>query len=315
MKKIALVCLSALAISSLTVLSLAQSAPTNIINNATVNSPTTDLNPVNNTATTTDKLSYKADMAVTLSDSLTVVRPLSTDIYTSVLSNAGPSTVTELEYTFTYSTLDFSAFTSFATTSGTLSTPTITTVGTNTTVKYTITGLNLANGQSLNVTMNGTATANPSPSVLTTATVKPTGPFNNDPVSTMQDPNLTNNTATDTTAGILEADLSIIKVSSGGSSSATGSIGYMDSKTNQLYTLTITNNGPSAAQPVISIVDTIPLEVTPTNVTGTTCTAGPGSTAGLVCTYDPATRKMTFTYSSALPNGSNVIATVPVNIN
>jgi uncharacterized repeat protein (TIGR01451 family) len=315
MKKINVISFSMLAIASLSMISLAQSAPTNIINNATVSSPTTDLNTANNSATTTDKLCYKADLAVTLSDSVTVIKPLSTDNYASTISNAGPSTVTELTYEFSYNTLDFSAFNSFSTTKGTLSAPTSTTSGGVTTVKYTITGLNLANTESLVVSMTGTATANPSASVNTNAKVAPTGPSNNDPACTMQDPTPLNNTIPDITSGTLEADLSIIKTSTGGSSSATGVVGSMTSKTNQLYTLTISNNGPSAAQPNIVIIDTIPAEVTPTNVTGSTCIPGAGSTAGLSCTYDSATRKMTFTLSTALPNGSNIVATVPVSVN
>ncbi|MGL4759214.1 MAG: hypothetical protein ACRCXZ_07795, partial [Patescibacteria group bacterium] len=305
MNKIAKIAVFALALCTVTVVSYAQTAPTQIINNATVNSPTTDLNPNNNNAQTTDKLCYKADMAITLSDSVTTVRPLSTDVYTSTLSNAGPSTVTELEYTFTYDNRDFQSFAGFTTTNGTLSAPTTVTNGNLVTMTFTISNLSLANGQSLVVSQTGTATANPQASVNTSATVKPTGPMNNDPTCTMQDPNTANNTAPDVTAGTLEADLSIVKISSGGASSATGAIGSMDSKTDQLYTLTITNNGPSDAQPVIVIEDTVPAEVTPSNVTGTTCTAGPGSTAGLTCTYDPLTRKMQFSYNQVLPNGAN----------
>jgi uncharacterized repeat protein (TIGR01451 family) len=315
MNKIKILSVSIVALASLSVFTFAQSAPTNITNNATVSSPTTDLNTSNNSASTTDKLCYKADIAVTLSDSLTVIKPLSTDLYTSTITNAGPSTVTELTYEFAYNTADFTSFNSFVTTKGTLSPfSSITSSGT-TTIKYTITGLNLANGESLNITMTGTATANPSPSVNTNAKVLPTGPANNDPTCTMQDPTPLNNTIPDVTSGTLEADLSIIKTSTGGASSATGVVGSMVSKTNQLYTLTVSNNGPSAAQPNITIVDNVPAEVTPTNVTGSTCTPGAGSTAGLTCTFDEATRKMTFTLSTALPNGSNIVATVPVKVN
>jgi large repetitive protein len=300
---------------SLSTFALAQSAPETITNNATVSSPTTDLNQTNNSASTTDKLCYKADLTSTIADTLTLVTPLSDNTYNATITSAGPSTTTELEFEFTYNPLDYSSVTLPTVSSGLVSLVSTTPVGSLTTLKYKVTGLNLANGQTLNIAIPTKATANPSTSVVTSFNTNPTGPANTDPACTMQDPALTNNPSSDTTNGRLEADLSIVKTSSGGASSLTGAIGSMDSKTSQNYTLTATNNGPSTAEAPITIVDTLPLQVTPTGISGSTCTPGPGSTPGLVCTWDSATRKMTFTLPTSLPNGSNVVANIPVLIN
>jgi hypothetical protein len=315
MKKFIIELVAIICILSSSVIALAQAAPESITNNATVSSPTTDPVPANNTASVTDKLCYKADLSTSLSDTATLVKPLSDNTYTGVISNAGPSTITELTFEFTYNKDDYASVSPFTTSSGSPTIVSTTPTGNLITVKYKVTGLTIASGQTLNVTIPVKATANPATSVLTSFTSTPTGPANNDPACTMQDPTPLNNPSTDTTAATTEADMSIIKTSTGGASSLTGTVGSMTSNTDQSYTLTALNNGPSVAAAPITIVDTIPLQVTPTNVTGSTCTPGPGSTPGLTCTYDSATRKMTFVLATSLPNGSSVVANIPVKVN
>lgn len=315
MKNFIIKLVATICILSTSVIALAQAAPETITNSATVSSPTTDPVPANNTASVTDKLCYKADLTTTLSDTATLVKPLTANTYTGVISNAGPSTVTELTFEFTYNKDDYASVGTFTTPTGTATIVSTTPTGNLITVKYKVTGLTLASGQTLNVTMPVTASANPATSVLTSFTATPTGPANNEPACTMQDPTPLNNSSTDTTAATTEADMSIIKTSTGGASSLTGTVGSMTSNTDQSYTLTALNNGPSIAAAPITIVDTIPLQVTPTNVVGTTCTPGAGSTPGLTCTYDAATRKMTFILPTSLPNGSSVVANIPVKVN
>src|SRR5262249_7617171 len=61
---------------------------------ATVTSPTgvTDPDPTNNTATDTDTLTPRADLAITKDDGVTSVVPGTSTTYTIVVSNKGPST-------------------------------------------------------------------------------------------------------------------------------------------------------------------------------------------------------------------------------
>jgi large repetitive protein len=315
MKKFIIQLTSITIVLSLGVISFAQAAPEIIKNNATVSSPTTDKNLTNNTAETSDKLCFKADISTTLTDSLSTVTPLSNNTYTGTISNAGPSNVSEITFDFTYKNTDYSAIGSVTVNNGSISLLSSTPSGDTTVNKYKVTGLNLASGQNIVATIPATATANPASSVSTALTALPIGPANNDPDCSIKDPNLTNNPSTDITTGTLEADLSIIKTSSSGSSSVTGAIGTMDSKTEQTYTLTATNNGPSNAIAPITVVDTLPLQVEPTNVSGSTCTPGPGSTAGLTCIWDSSTRKMTFTLNTNMANGATITVTIPVKVN
>ena len=286
-----------------------------IINNANVSSPTTDLIPANNTAQAIDRLCYTADFSSTLTDTATTVLPLSSNTYTATISNAGPSNVTTAELDFTYDNRDYASLGVATSNVGTVSVVSTVTTGNSVAVKYGVIGMDLASGQTLVVTIPATATANPQLVVSTSYTGIPTGPVVDETTCTMTDPNLANNSSTDTTVGALEADLSIVKISSGGANSVGAVVGEMDSKTAQTYTLTVTNNGPSSAIAPITIVDTLPTQVTPTNVSGSTCTPGAGSTAGLACVYDSVTRQMTFTLPSDLANAGNIVVNVPVTVN
>src|SRR5581483_10125217 len=65
-------------------------------NTATVAPPdgVTDSNPDNNTSTDTDTLTPQADLAITKDDGKTTAVPGTSDTYTIVVSNNGPSAVT-----------------------------------------------------------------------------------------------------------------------------------------------------------------------------------------------------------------------------
>ena len=287
-----------------------------IINNASISSPTVDLVPANNTAQVIDKLCYRSDFSSTLTDTATTVAPLSSNTFTATINNAGPSTTTIAQLDFTYDNRNYASIGTPTFNVGTLNTTSTSTVANAVTVRYVVTNLTLASGQSLIATITATATANPQTVVNTSFTGSPIGPVvDSEPTCTMADPNTANNGSADVTTGQLQADLSITKISSGGANSAGAIVGSMNSKTAQTYTLTGTNNGPSSAVGPITIIDTIPTLVTPTNVSGSTCTPGAGSTAGLTCAYNSANRQMTFTLSSNLANAGNVIINIPVTIN
>jgi uncharacterized repeat protein (TIGR01451 family) len=72
------------------------SATGSLVNTATIAPPvgTDDTNTANNSATDTDTIIPKADLSITKNDGFTTIAPGQTDQYTIVVSNAGPSAVT-----------------------------------------------------------------------------------------------------------------------------------------------------------------------------------------------------------------------------
>jgi Domain of unknown function DUF11 len=332
MKKYIIGATAVVAILSTSFVTFAQNAPGTATNNATVSSPTTDPNLANNTATVVDKICFEVDIYTTITDSATLLAPLSNNVYTATIGNKGPSAVKELEFTYSYDTRDYSAMGTLTPTEGTITELSSSVVGTTKTIKYKLTGIDLAQGENLKIAIPVTATANPSNSanlidpvtgdpvpnaqsrVLASFNATPTGPANNDPTCTIKDTVLADNASSDTTDTQVIADMSIIKTSTGGSTSTSANQGRFVSGTDQTYTLVALNNGPSTAGAPITIVDTLPAEVTPTNVTGTSCTPGTGSTAGLTCSYDAVSRKMTFILPASLPNGSSITVKIPVKV-
>ena len=75
---------------------ISPSATGTLSNTATVTVPTgvTDPTPANNTSTDTDTLAPQADLQITKTDGKTTVVPGTSDTYTVVVTNAGPSAVT-----------------------------------------------------------------------------------------------------------------------------------------------------------------------------------------------------------------------------
>jgi uncharacterized repeat protein (TIGR01451 family) len=156
-----------------------------IANTASVTPPAevNDLNPGNNTATDTDSITIKADLKVTVNDGKTAAVPGTKDTYTIAVTNVGPSniagavindsfpsTFTGVTYTASQ-TGGASGFSAMG--SGDIHDTVVMPAGSKITYKAT-----------------GTISASASGSIANTATVSaPSG---------VTDPNLANNTATDT---------------------------------------------------------------------------------------------------------------------
>jgi uncharacterized repeat protein (TIGR01451 family) len=175
-------------------------------------SGTNDNNLANNSASDSDTLTPQADLSVAVTDGKTTVVPGSIDTYTITVTNNGPSTVSSLTLTDAMPAALLTP--SFAPSVGAYD------VGTG-----VWSGLSLASGQNVTITLTGTIDPNTAGTISNTVTVAP-------PVGTT-DPTPANNTATDTDM-TPAADLSVT-VTDGKTTVAPGSI--------DTYTITVTNNG------------------------------------------------------------------------
>jgi uncharacterized repeat protein (TIGR01451 family) len=223
---------------------ISASATGPLANTVTVTTPagTTDPTPGNNSVTDTDTL--LVDLAVTMDDGKTVVTPGTSNTYTITVTNNGPSTVTSLALTDSIpATLLNSSFT-----------PSVGTYDPNTGVWS---GLSLASGQNVTMTLTGTIDPNATGSLSNTVTVAA-------PAGTT-DTNPGNNSFTDTDTLTPQADLAVT---------------IDDSKTSAVpgasntYIITVTNNGPSTAVGA-AVTDLFPADFT--NVTWTTTVSGGSS--------------------------------------
>jgi uncharacterized repeat protein (TIGR01451 family) len=216
-----------------------------VVNSATVAGPTQDPTPANNTSSVTNPITYVSDLGVTIDDTLTNTTPNTQSTYTVTIKNNGPSTVTSLKLN--------SALPSQ------LQNPVVTTsAGTFDGATGNISGITLASGQSMTVTIKADVKPSATGTISYPVTVEvPAG---------VTDPTPANNTATDTTNITAVADLSLAKVLT---SSA------LVSGANADYTLTVTNNGPSDSAGPITITDTLPAGLTYVSAAGTgwTCNA------------------------------------------
>jgi uncharacterized repeat protein (TIGR01451 family) len=187
----------------------------------------TDPNPNNDTDTDTDPLIPTADLSIAKTNNVTSVVPGTTTTYTITVSNAGPSTVNSVTVVDTLP--------------GALLNPVFTpSTGSYNSVSGAWTGLSLATGQSVTMTLTGTVSPTATGSITNTVTVSPP--------SGVTDPNLNNNTATDTDPLIPTADLSIAK---------TNNVTSVVPGTTTTYTITVSNAGPSTVNSV-TVVDTLP---------------------------------------------------------
>jgi uncharacterized repeat protein (TIGR01451 family) len=203
-----------------------------LVNTATISPPagTTDPNPGNNSATDTDTLAPQADLAVTMDDGRITVAPGTSDTYTIRVTNNGPSTVTSL--TLTDSIPAALLNTSFAPSVGVYN------IGTG-----VWSGLSLASGQSVSMTLSGTIDPNASGLLTNTVTVNP-------PAGTT-DTNLANNSVTDTdTLGTPSATADLaVAITDGTTIVVPGAI--------DTYTITVTNNGPDTVNS-LTLIEAIP---------------------------------------------------------
>jgi len=212
----------------------------NFINTANVSVPTgfTDPTPANNTASDSDTPNPVADLSITNTDGKTTYTAGTTNTYTVVATNNGPTDVTGARVIYalptgvtgTWTAVFSTGSTGTANGTGAISEPVNLPSGS--TVTYTITA-----------SIAGNVTANP---LTTTATITA-------PAGTT-DPTPANNTATDTDTPNPTADLSITNTD--------GKATYTAGTTNT-YTVVASNSGTSD---VTGAQVTYPF---PTGVTGT----------------------------------------------
>jgi uncharacterized repeat protein (TIGR01451 family) len=209
-----------------------------LVNTATVSSTTADPVPGNNSSTDTATVTPSADLSIVKSHSATAFTPGTDAVYTLQVANAGPSDAVSPTVTDVLPAAESSVS---ATGAGWTCTPT--TVAGTTTVTCTLTG-SLAAGTALS--------PNPAPVITLTVLLDPSYTSNtisNTAVvsSTTPDPDPGNNSSTDVADVGPNADLSIVK----------SHTGNFRPGTNAVYTLQVTNAGPSDANdPVVS--DTLP---------------------------------------------------------
>ncbi len=205
-----------------------------IINTATVQTPAgvRDGNFGNNDATdnSVKTATPRADLGIDKTDNQTQAAPGSPITYDITVTNNGPSTITSVKVTDTVpSSITSPTFTANA--------------GSYNSNTGAWTGLSLAKGQSIKLTLSGTLSASATGSVTNTATVAaPSG---------VTDPDNTNNSSTDTDTIVPLADLSITKSDDQTSAAPGNPIGYV---------LTVTNKGPSTVTSVV-VNDAVPATI------------------------------------------------------
>ena len=183
----------------------------------TVFAPAAISDPVlgNNVATDTDTLTplATADLSVTVTDGKTTVAPGDIDTYTITVTNNGPDTLSSL-----------TLIEAVALSSPIFGLPS---AGSYNPLTGAWTGLSLATGQTVSLTLSGAVTPSATGSLTNIVAVAP-------PAGT-SDINPANNIATDTVTPLATADLSVT-VTDGKTTVAPGDI--------DTYTITVTNNGP-----------------------------------------------------------------------
>jgi uncharacterized repeat protein (TIGR01451 family) len=205
-----------------------------IINSATVQTPAgvRDGNFGNNDATNNavKTATPQADLSINKTDNQTQAAPGSPVTYDITVTNSGPSTVTSVNVTDTVPS--------------SITSPTFTaSTGSYNSSTGAWTGLSLAKGQSIKLTLSGTLSASATGNLVNKATVAaPSG---------VTDPSTTNNSSTDTDTIVPLADLSITKSDDQTSAIPGNPIGYV---------LTVTNKGPSTVTSV-TVTDAVPATI------------------------------------------------------
>ncbi|RAJ31875.1 DUF7507 domain-containing protein [Pedobacter cryoconitis] len=209
---------------------------------------TNDKVPANNSATETTPVTRQIDFSLTKTANPSSVAAGQALTYTLTLKNNGVSSLLVTDIVKVVDNLP-AGFTPTAFTPAT---------GTYTSSNGNWTGLTLASGQSTTLVITGTFSATAATGTLTNTAVV-TSPLD------ITDPDLTNNTATNTINTTRVIDLGVSKTAS----PATAVTGQA-----LTYTITLTNSGPSTlvASDVINVLDNLP-----TGFTASTYTAGMGN--------------------------------------
>ncbi|WP_175497941.1 proprotein convertase P-domain-containing protein [Dokdonella immobilis] len=273
---------------------VAASATGSLSNTATISSAITDPTPGNNSATDTDTLTPQADLAVTKTDGVTTATPGGSVTYTITASNAGPSNAAGSTVSDTFPAALACTWTCVGAGGGTC-----TASGTGNISDI----VNLPAGASTTHTATCSISAAATGSLSNTATVTAPGG--------VSDPTPGNNSATDTDALSVLADLSITKTD-GQTTVAAGA--------NSTYTIVSSNAGPQAIAGA-TVADTFPAALTCTwTCTGTgggTCTAtGSGNISDSVNLPSGAsvTHTATCTVALATPSGTVISNTATVAV-
>ncbi|MBD1936322.1 DUF11 domain-containing protein [Microcoleus sp. FACHB-68] len=251
-----------------------------LTNTATVRRPNDTADPVDNdgsggnntseSATDTTTIGPpSADLGIAKTDNQTSTTAGSAIAYTITVTNNGTSTVNSVTVTDPIP--------------AGITNPTYTpSTGTYDPATGAWTGLTLATGQSITLTINATVAANATGTLTNTATVAPP--------AGVTDPNNTNNQSQDTTEIIPPADLAVTKTVDNPNPTVGQTINY---------TVTLTNTGPSTATNV-AITDQIPA-----GLTFVSSTPSQG-------TYDNTTGLWTV---GTVANGAAVTLTITATVN
>ena len=251
-------------------------------NTATVAAPsgTTDPSAGNNSATDIDNVRATAELSITKTDGAADVVPGSPHTYTIVVTNAGPSTVTNATITdavpASLTGVTWTCIAGAGATCGAAS-------GSGNSIATTAT---LAAGASVTYTVTGTLAPTTASGTLTNtaATALPSGVTDPTPGATQ---------ATDNSTIRPTGDLSITKTD-GMAAAVPG--------TNITYTVVITNGGPSTATNAL-VTDTLPA-----TITGVTWTCAP-SGAGAACGAASGSGN-TLSTTATLPSSTSVTYTI-----
>jgi uncharacterized repeat protein (TIGR01451 family) len=251
------------------VVGVAQSAPASLVNSASVGGGA-QVNQSNDTASDTVSIRSVSDLSVTKTDNASVAVPGTNVVYTITVANAGPSdaigvgVLDALPSTLSNASWKCAAAanSSCAAASGSGDINQTVNLAANSSVVFSLTA-NLSSDANSNL-------------VNTASLVVPTG---------VTDPDLTNNTSSDTDSLTPNSDLTIVKRHLG-----TFTVGL-----NGQYVLNVRNLGPSTIAGTVTVTDNLPAGLGFVSATGTnwTCSA----TANLVT----CTNNTTLAPNSSLP--------------
>ncbi len=294
--------------SSQNVLNVAvsSSAVPSVTNTASVSSPTSDPNSGNNTTTDPTTVTTNADLAITKSHTGNFSVG-SNGVYTITVTNNGPSTAAG-----PITVVDLLP-TGLSFVSGTGTGWSCSAIGQTVTCTR---ASDLTNGSSAAITLTVAVSSSAIPAVTNGVTVS----------SPTTDPNNSNDSASDPTSVGASADLQITKTHSGD----------FRVGTNGVYTITVTNNGPSTASGPIAVTDTLPTGLSFVSGTGTgwSCSAigqnvtcsnpgdlANGSSSTITLTVSPAlsavpavTNSASVSSGTSDPTPANNSASDPTNV-